>query len=157
MKRPREVSIALGMLWLGLGFGAFEALVAVSNRFGLLPFASDGPAGWNASEMVGLLGLLFQTICIVSVGRGHGVVRLPLLIGIGWIASRMGFGEPLQMPEAIAPYHRIEPLGLILHTTAVGLLFLPGANSWFREMQQRRREVGRSPKPVFDQLEPPVE
>lgn len=156
MRRPREVLIALGMLWLGLGFGGFEAMVAVLNRIGILPFSKGLQPGLGASEIVGLLGLLFQLVCIVSVARGHGLVRLPLLIGIGWIASRIGFSGMFRASEALAPYHRIEPLGLTIHTVAVGLLFLPSSNVWFRNMQKRRHEMTRSTAIDFERLKPPV-
>lgn len=141
MRKPPEVWIALGMLWLGLAFAGIEALTAALNRFGILPLASNfGPASVMA-EMAAFLGLLFHALCIVSVARGQGMVRYILLIGAGWIASRLPLGELVRASESVAPYHRIEPLGLALRAAAVALLFLPRSNYWFRNMRKQRHEM----------------
>jgi hypothetical protein len=141
MRRPHEVSIALGMLWLGLGFSTYEALISTLDQLGILPFSNDLRPWPGLNELIGMLGLLFQAACIISVARGHGLVRLPLLIGVGWIASRIGFSGAARISDSLAPYHRIEPLGFTIRTLAVGLLFLPRSNFWFRDMQKRRREL----------------
>ena len=152
MRKPHEVSIALWMLWLSLGVGTIDVLVAALNGLGIMPPSGDFPAAWSVSEFVGLLGLVFQVICIASVTRGHGLVRLPLLIGIGWIASRIGFGGISWMAQSLAPYRRIAPLGLALHTVAVGLLFLPRSNFWFRDIQKRRHEDTQSTTSDFERV-----
>lgn len=85
MTRPRAVSVALNMLWLGLVFASLEAAIAAAQRFGVLPFSGELRAGWSIGETFGVFGLVFQAVCIVSVARGYGWVRWPLLIGAGWL------------------------------------------------------------------------
>lgn len=140
MARPREVSVALGMLWLTLGLASVEALLDAANWFGLIPFASRPQIGTLPMQAIGLFGgLLFQLLCLVSISRGHGWIRWPLLIGIGWIVSKLAVSGGSLIVTTAASHHRIEPLGFALRIAAVTLLFLPRSNSWFREMRSLHR------------------
>ena len=136
MTKPRTVSIALHMLWLGLAFASFEMIVLVMRHLGLVPFYS--PSGWSLTEGAGVLALFVQVVCIASVARGYGWVRVPLLIGVGWIVSSAALGGGLPVPKSAAPYEFIAPIGFVIRTLAVCLLFLPQSNVWFRAMRHTR-------------------
>lgn len=139
MARPREVSLAQGLLWLALAMSSVNFVVALANHFDLLPaLADDSQDETIASQFLGALGIGVQAFCIVWVGRGHGLIRWPLLLGIGWIISKVAIDRPLWDGQLLAPIHRIEPLGAAIRTGASILLFLPRSNTWFRERQRAR-------------------
>ncbi len=153
MARPGAVSIALSMLWFGLGLAGFEALVAAADRFGMLPFSGGLRVVWGIGDMLGLLGILFQAICIISVTRGYGLIRLPLFIGIGWMLSRMVFSGIFREPGTLAPYHLLAPLGYAVRAVAVGLLLLPRSNAWFLNMHRRRHGSAEPTASAWDEIE----
>ena len=143
MDRPREITIAQGMLWLALGMSGFNFAVAQANYFDLLPFAHDSQNATFLYQIAGAFSIVLQVFCVVSVGRGHGLIRWPLLLGAVWIFYRLTIDRSLWDSELLAPYYRIEPLGVAIKTGALTLLFLPRSNAWFRERQGARREKGK--------------
>ena len=140
MYRPREVTIAQGMLWLALVMSSLNVAVAQANHFDLLPFANDSLNESFAYQVSEALGIVLQAFCVVSVGRGHGLIRWPLLFGALWVCFRIAVDQAHWAGQLLAPYHRLEPLGVAIKTGALTLLFLPRSNHWFRERQGARRE-----------------
>ncbi len=125
--QPREIKVALMLLWIALFAGAASLIPMFVNNWAVI---SDQPADWWIQI---LWGYPLNIMLILALAQGYGWIRwlLTIALTLMFFALLAKYQEWSQLHEQLGVFLYVEPIVFISRFIAIVLLFRPASNNWY--------------------------
>ncbi|MBC2732066.1 hypothetical protein [Thiobacillus sp.] len=124
---PREIKVALMLLWIALFAGAASLIPMFVNNWSVI---SDQPADWWIQI---LWGYPLNIMLLLALAQGYGWIRwlLTIALTLMFFSLLVKFKEWSQLHEQLGIFLYVEPIVFISRCIAIVLLFRPESNIWY--------------------------